>query len=181
MPDKVKFGLSNIHIAAREEVGGVVSYATPVKLDGAVALTLARASEKAVFRADNVDYFSRYIAGTRNGTMEIALIPDWFKTAFLGYKAASDDKLVETNAQGGAFAILFQVDTDLGNKKYCIYNVMASQADEEHRTTEANDLGVQTSTLNISTDGEIVDGFVCYCKEVSDFTSVAIPTFPASN
>lgn len=182
MANKVKFGLSNIHIAARTESDlGVISYETPVALSGAVGLTMTRASEKATFRADNVDYFTRYISSSREGSMEIADIPDWFKTGFLGYKAASDDKLVETNAQGGAFAILFQVETDLGNKKYCIYNVQAVQADEEHKTTEANDLGVQTSTLNITINGEQVGDFICFIKEVADFTSVAVPTFPSSN
>lgn len=179
---KVKFGLSNVHIAARSESEqGVVSYATPVALKGAVSLTLTRASEKAVFRADNIDYFVKHISGSREGTMEIAEIPDWFKTAYLGYKADIDNYLVETNADGGAFALLFQVETDTSSKKYCIYNCGAAQADEEHKTTEQNDLGVQTSSLSLSMEGETVGDYVCYAKEVADFTSVALPQFPASN
>lgn len=178
---KVKFGLSNVHIAARTETDGNVSYATPVALKGAVNLSLTRNSEKSTFRADNVDYFTKYISSSREGTFEVAEIPSWFKTAYLGYKADVDDFLVETNADGGAFALLFQVETDTESKKYVIYNCKAAQTDEEHKTTEQNDLGIQTSTLNLSMEGEQVGDFVCYAKEVADFTSVSLPQFPTSN
>lgn len=178
---KVKFGLSNVHIAARTELNGEVSYATPVALKGAVNLTLTRTNEKATFRADNIDYFTKYISSSREGTFEVADIPDWFKTAYLGYKADVDEYLVETNADGGAFALLFQVETDTTSKKYVIYNCKAAQTDEEHKTTEQNDLGVQTSSLSLSMEGETVGDFVCYAKEVADFTNVVLPQFPQSN
>lgn len=182
MANKVKFGLSNIHIAQRiENEGSDPTYSTPVALKGAVSLTLTRTNEKATFRADNVDYFTKFISSSREGTLEIADIPDWFKTAYLGYKADVDGYLVETNADGGSFAIGFQVETDTDNKKYVIYNVKAAQTDEEHRTTEQNDLGVQTSTLSLTMEGEQVGDFVCYIKPVADFTSIEIPQFPQSN
>lgn len=182
MAEKVKWGLSNVHIAARSESDqGVVSYATPVALKGAVNLTLTRSNEKATFRADNIDFFTKFISSSREGTLEVAMIPDWFKTAYLGYKAATDNYLVETNASGGAFALLFQIETDTDSKKYVIYNVQAAETDEEHKTTEENDLGIQTSTLSLTMSGETGGEFVCYAKEVADFTSVAIPTFPTSS
>lgn len=180
MPEKVKFGLSNVHIAARTEgEGGVVSYATPQALKGAVSLTLTRTNEKATFRADNIDFFTKFISSSREGTFECANIPDWFKTAFLGYKQAIDNYLVETNADGGAFALMFQVETDIAARKFVIYNCKAAETEEEHKTTEQNDLGVQTSSLALTMEGEQVGDFVCYSKEVADFTAVLLPEFPA--
>lgn len=180
MANKVKFGLSNVHIAARTETDGVVTYSTPVALKGAVNLTVTRSNEKATFRADNIDYFSKFISSSREGTLEIAEIPDWFKTAYLGYKADVDDYLVETNASGGAFAIMFQVETDTDNRKFVIYNCMAAETEEEHATTEENDLSIQTSTLDLTMSGELVNDLVCFAKEVGSFDSLAIPTFPTS-
>lgn len=182
MAEKVKFGLCNVHIAARSvSEQGVVSYGTPVAYDGAVSLTLTKTKNKVAFRADNKNFYSRFIAAAREGQLEMANIPDWFKTAFLGYKLNTDGKLVETDAAGGEFALLYQVETDIDHKIYCVYNTIAAESNEEHRTTEENDLGIQTSTFDLSMGGEVVDGYVCYCEEVADFTSApTLPTFPTS-
>lgn len=182
MAEKVKFGLSNIHVSARTvSETGVVSYAEPKAMKGAVNLTLTRTKEKATFRADNIDFFTKFISSSREGTLEIATIPDWFKTAYLGYKEAVDKYLVETNADGGQFALMFQVETDIANRKFIIYNCKAAETDEEHKTTEQNDLGVQTSSLALTMEGEQVGDFVCYAKEVANFDSLALPEFPESN
>ncbi|MBQ0111920.1 MAG: hypothetical protein KBT03_02210 [Bacteroidales bacterium] len=183
MADKVKFGLQDVHISARTvSEQGDVTYATPVAWEGAVALTLSKTKNKATFRADNRNFVTRFIAAAREGTLEMANIPDWFKTAYLGYKLDSNGKLVETDAQGGEFAILYRVETDTDHKMYCIYNVIAAESNEEHRTTEENDLGIQTSTLDLSMTGEVVDGYACYCVEVDSLTTAPeVPTFPASN
>lgn len=177
---KVKFGLSNVHISLRTETEETVSYGTPVALKGAVSLTLTRANEKANFRADNMDYFSRFISTSREGTFECADIPDWFKTAYLGYKEAIDEYLVETNSVGASFALMFQVETDETNRKYIIYNCQAAETDEEHSTTGENDLSVQTSTLNLTMLGEVVGDYVCYSKEIANFETPELPVFPIS-
>lgn len=180
--NKVKFGLSNVYIAARTvSEQGVVSYGTPVALKGAVSLTLTKPQNKVTFRADNTDFFTRYIAAAREGTLEIAEIPDWFKTAYLGYKADTDGYLVETNAAGGEFAIGFQVETDKTPIKRVIYNCIAAENDDTNETTQDNDLGIKPSSLALTITGELVGDFVCYKKDVADYTTtIALPTFPAS-
>lgn len=180
--NKVKFGLSNLHFSRRNVAeNGTVTYATPVACAGAVTLTITRSSEKAVFRADNIDFFQKYVNGSKEGVLEVSELYDFIKTGFLGYEVADDGMLVETDKDGDEFGLLFQVETDKEKKIYAIYNCKASQGDEEHKTTEQNDLGVQTSTLNIAISGEKVGDRMCYIKEVDSFTSLELPTFTESN
>lgn len=180
--NKVKFGLSNVHLSRRSVAeGGVVSYATPVPCPGAVSLTITRSSEKSVFRADNIDFFVKFINGSRDASLEIAEILDWIKTGYLGYEVADDGMMVETDKDGDECAILFQVETDKLNRKFAIYNCKLSEGDEEHKTTEQNDLGVQTTTLGVAISGEKVGDRMCYIKEVDTFNTLELPTFAGSN
>ena len=55
-----------------------------------------------------------------------------------------------------SYLLLFQVETDNGSKKYVIYNVQAAETDEEHKTTEENDL----LSFSISSDAFVVDDFL---------------------
>ena len=56
--NKVKFGLSNVHIAPITYSGSTVTYGTIFDLKGAVNLSLDPAGESADFYADNTKYFS---------------------------------------------------------------------------------------------------------------------------
>ena len=60
MANKVKFGLSNVHIAPITYSGSNVTYGTIFELPGAVNLSLDPAGESADFYADNTKYFSDY-------------------------------------------------------------------------------------------------------------------------
>lgn len=180
--NKVKFGLSNVHFY-RRTVGDneAVTYSTGVACKGGVNLTLTRSNETSTFRADNIDYFKKVIKGDKSATLEIAMIYDWIKTAYLGYKADNHGFLVETDEEGDAFALGFQVNGDTENHKYVIYNCKAAEGDTEYKTTEKNDLGVQTSVLNLAIQGEQSGAYTCYIAEVESLDNVTIPTFPASN
>lgn len=54
--NKVKFGLSNVHIAKITEVDGDITYGEPFAMPGAVSLTADPEGETAKFHADNVVY-----------------------------------------------------------------------------------------------------------------------------
>ena len=59
MANKVKFGLSNVHIAPITAISNSeVTYGTPFALPGAVNLTLDPEGESADFYGDNTKYFS---------------------------------------------------------------------------------------------------------------------------
>lgn len=184
MAKKVRFGLSNVYISARTESElGVVTYSTPVACEGAVSLTLTRSNEKVVKRADNINFFTRVISSSREGVFTLTYIPDWFKTAYLGYKADSNGKLIETNAEGGQFAIGFQIEIggQTQPEKYVVYNCVGAEGDSEFATTEENDLAIKDQTINLTMSGEIVDNLVCYIAPVDSLTTApSIPTWPVS-
>ena len=60
MANKVKFGLSEVHIAPITAVGdSSYTYGTIFSIPGAVSLTLDRAGDETEFYADNIKYFTQ--------------------------------------------------------------------------------------------------------------------------
>ena len=58
MPNKVRFGLKNVHYAGMTVASnGTVSFDTPVAIPGAVNLSLSKTGETAEFYADDGVYF----------------------------------------------------------------------------------------------------------------------------
>ncbi|NLM67492.1 MAG: phage tail protein, partial [Enterococcus sp.] len=56
-PNKIKYGLSNVFYAKLlNEVTNI--YSTPVKIEGAVNLSLSQTGDTTAIYADNVEYFS---------------------------------------------------------------------------------------------------------------------------
>jgi phi13 family phage major tail protein len=55
---KVKFGFKNAYYSKLINTEGVISYATPKKLAGAVSMTLSPVGEDVEFYADDSLYFS---------------------------------------------------------------------------------------------------------------------------
>jgi len=176
MANKVRFGLSNVYFAKRTESQGVVSYATPVAHEGAISLSLSRNTDKNDFYADNKIFFTSFNKGVKEGTLEVALLKDFVKTEYLGYVADINGNLVETDEAGSSFALLFQVEGDDTNKKYCIYNIKGSEADSEFSTKE-DTTTPQTQSIAMSIAGETVGNRQCFIAEVTSFSSVTIPTF----
>lgn len=185
---KVQYGLSNVYIAKRTDTGGVISYATPVAIPGAVNLNLSATSADADFYADNTLYFKVSKLSKLEGELEIALIPDSVKTDFLGYAVDSDGNMVETNQSGAAFALLAQFEMDDHAGKICWYNCTFGRPDVEHSTTE-DTTTVQTITIpltiggeNVVISGETVTAFSRTAEygdtNYSTFTSsVSLPSF----
>lgn len=174
---KVRFGLSNVHFAKRhEDEENGVYYDTPEAYKGAVKLSLSRSTDKNDFFADNIVYYTSFNKSEREGELEMALITDFIKENYLGYMKDVNGHLVETNQQGDSFALLFQVETDETNKKYCVFNCVATENDSEFETIEGAS-EPQTQTLNLSMAGEGVGDVQVFAMEVDSFDSVELPVF----
>jgi len=161
MANKVKYGLSECAYAiATEGTGGTLTYGTPVKLPGAVSLTLDAEGDTNPFYADNILYFQSTANNGYSGTLELALIPDSFLTDVLGEIADTNSVLVEKSGTPVVeFALLFQFEGDANKTRHCMYRCTASRASVNGATTEAS-IEPQTETLNITCMPRISDKVV---------------------
>lgn len=166
MANKVHFGLKNCYYATVTEatLGGVTTttYGTPVALPGAVSLTLDANQEHTDFYADDGVYYITQNDARYTGTLELADIPDAFKTAIFGDAADQDGALIEMSANDiKNFALLFETSGDAGGHRAVFYKVSATRPSITGQTKEEN-VEVQTQTLNITAvarpDNDTVNG-----------------------
>ena len=148
--NKVKFNLKNVHYALLTlSAQNVPSYGKPVPVPGAVSLSLDANGEPENFYADGIVYYVINNNMGYDGDLELAMIPESFRTDVLN--EALDDKgvLVESSeSQLAAFALLFEFDGDQKHIRHVLYNCAASRPGIEGKTNEESK-EVQTETLTI--------------------------------
>ena len=147
--NKVKFGLKNVHYAPLTFSGSTPSYDTPIPIPGAVNLSLSIKGEPENFYADDGVYFVINNNMGYEGDLEIALIPESFRTGPLGEILDANNVLVEqSDKQLAPFALLFEFDGDQKHIRHVMYNCTASRPSVEGGTKEES-LEVKTETLSI--------------------------------
>lgn len=148
--NKVKFGLKNVHYAPITEAAGVVTYGTPVSIPGAVNLSMAAAGEAVEFFADDGIYHEEKTNNGYEGSLEIALVPDTYRTDILGDEIDTNGALIENaDAKVKRHALLFEFDGDANKTRHILYNVLPARPDVAGATkTKTKD--PQTETLNIA-------------------------------
>lgn len=129
--NKVHYALTNVYIATLEMdmEAGTVTFGNPKRLLGAVSMDLSAQGDVIKLRADGMDY---YVVNSNNGyqgDLNIARIPDWFRSDILGDTISATDKvLVETTTQEPkAFAMLFEFLGDVKGTRHVLYNCAASR------------------------------------------------------
>ncbi len=145
MPNKVRFGLRNVHYAlltatTNPQTGAITySWATPVAVPGAVSLDMSNESDMNVFYADNVAYYATATAATYSGTLEMAMIPDSMLSAIWGdVTDATSGVVYEGAGTAKAFALLFQINGDQSNDCYVLYNCTATRPSVSAETIGEN-------------------------------------------
>ena len=151
MANKIKYGVKNVHYAvATIDENNAATFGTPVALPGAVSLTLDQEGESNNFYADNRVYFTAFGNDGYTGSLELALIPDSFRTDVLGEVLDNKGVLVENqNAQTVHFALMFQFEGDEHATRHVIYNCVASRPSVSGNTKEAA-ISPETETINIT-------------------------------
>ena len=138
--DKVQFNLKNVHYAVQNTGGDTPEWATPVKVPGAVSLTLDQQGELSKFYADGIVYWQSSSNNGYEGDLEIALFPDQMLMDVWGYtKTESDNVLIENaTVEPKAFALLFEIDGDANGRRYCMYNCSGTRPGIGSKTNEAS-------------------------------------------
>lgn len=155
--NKVKFGLSNVHFAKITESDGVITYATPVALPGAVSLSVDPEGETTPFYADNIKYYIATSNQGYTGDLELAMTPDEFLTTILGQIADTNGALFESADDVNArFALMGEIDGDKKKRRFVYFDCTATRP-----TTEANTLEEakepQTDTISITMSARSTD------------------------
>lgn len=148
--NKVKFGLKNCHYAkATFDEDGSVTYAKPVRIPGAVSLSMDANGEIEPFYADNIAYYVVNNNSGYEGDLEIALIPESFLTDIMHEELDGNGVLAENaNVELEHFAFLFEFDGDQRHIRHVLYNCVASRPSIEGETNE-DSKEVKTDTLNL--------------------------------
>jgi phi13 family phage major tail protein len=165
MANKVKFGLKNVYYSVITENTSqtgetTYSYATPVHIPGAVNLSVDVEGSTNPFYADNVVYYQTVANNGYSGTLEIAMIPDSFRTDVLQEQPMQNGLIAEySDRYPKSFALAFQVDGDESNTLFWYYNCTATRPSAEAATVEEN-IEPQTDTLDISMRARATDALV---------------------
>ena len=152
--NKVKYNLKNVH-AAKLTVGedGTFTYGTPKAIPGAVSISLDAEGDSSPFYADGIVYFRSTANNGYSRDLEIALIPEWFRTVILKEVLDTNGVLVEHSdiMETAKFALLFEFDGDIRAIRHVLYNCSASRPSIESETKE-DSIEPGTEKLSLTAD-----------------------------
>jgi phi13 family phage major tail protein len=127
--NKVTFGLKNVHYAPYTVADGVITYDSPIKIPGAVEISLEPRGDMVEFYADDMLYYSASNNQGYDGTLSIANIPEQFAVDTLGEVRDETDMVIteNSNAKGKNFALMFEFDGDVKAIRHVLYNCSANR------------------------------------------------------
>lgn len=151
MPNKVRYGLKNVHYAPVTFASdGTPTFGAPVAMPGAVSTNMSKQGDTYTFYADDGSYFELGDNASYEGDLVLALIPESFRTLALGEVEDAKGVLFEqSNPEKGHFALLFEFTGDAKAIRHVLYNCTASENTIEGQTKGEN-IEVQTETLTIT-------------------------------
>ena len=158
--NKVKFNIRNVHYALQNVADdGTVTFEAPVAMPGAVSLSLDANGEPSTFYADGCAYYIISNNMGYEGDLELAMLPESFRTDVLKEELDTNKVLVENaNVEVQNFALLFEFDGDIKKIRHVLYNCAASRPSIESQTNE-DEIEVKTETLSI-TATPLANGYV---------------------
>ncbi|MFM1524761.1 MULTISPECIES: major tail protein [Helcococcus] len=171
MGNKIKYNLKNVHAAKLNKTeDGSYIYETPKRIPGAVSISLDAEGESSPFYADGIVYFRSVANNGYSGDLEMALIPEWFRTDILKESLDKNKVLIENAniSETEKFALLFEFDGDKNAIRHVLYNCSASRPSIESETKE-DTIEPGTETLSLTADPR-EDGLVK--SRTGDTTSV---------
>jgi len=148
--NKVKFGLSNVHIAKITETNGEITYGVPFAMPGARSLTADPEGETTPFYADNIKYYIATSNQGYTGDLEVAMLIKDFFTQILGQTEDTNGALFESSDDKTArFALMGEIDGDVKKRRFVYFDCTATRPGSEMNTIEESK-EPQTDTVSIS-------------------------------
>lgn len=154
MSNKIKYNLKNVHAAKLTKAeDGTYSYETPKAIPGAVSISLDAEGDSSPFYADGIVYFRSVSNNGYSGDLEMALIPEWFRTEILRETLDKNGVLIENAeiAETNKFALLFEFDGDVNAIRHVLYNCITSRPSIESETKE-DTIEPGTEKLSLTAD-----------------------------
>lgn len=148
--NKVRYGLTNVHVAVIEEtVDGKEVYGDFKRMRGAVNLSLDPVGEQSPFYADNQAFYVFSSNSGYTGSLEIAEIPEFFSQEILGEATVNGVAVESVKTKSKSFALAFEFDGDQKATRHVLYNCKANRPNiVGATTTEA--IEAQTSELTFT-------------------------------
>ena len=161
---RIRYGISNAYYAvATQGTGGALTYASPVAMPGAVALSLEAQGEQVTEYADNIEWYIAALNSGYQGTIELENIPDTFRKDVLGEEEDTKNVLFESStATMKEFALLFQFeigDDTVTGKRTCLFRCKASRP-AINGNTKSNTIAPDHEVLNITAVPRVSDHYV---------------------
>ncbi len=178
MPDnKVKFGLSNVHIAKITETDGEITYGTPFAMPGARSLTADPEGETTPFYADNIKYYIATSNQGYTGDLEIAMLVKEFFTQILGQKEDTNGAIFESADDVNArFALMGEIDGDVKKRRFVYFDCTATRPSAEMNTVEESK-EPQTDTISITMSPRSTDRAIKAVIEPNETNQAVYDTF----
>lgn len=149
--NKVQFNLKNVAYAVLIQDNGIPSWGAPVKIPGAVTLTLDPQGDVTPFHADGIVFYQSIANNGYSGSLEMARYPDQMLKDIWKFKQDETDFVLVENAdeEPSPFALLYQIDGDEDNQLYCLYNCTGTRPGVGSQTN-TNTKEPKTQSSNIS-------------------------------
>lgn len=175
--NKVKFGLSNVHIAKITETEGNITYGTPFAMPGAVGLNADPEGDTTPFYADNMKYYIATSNQGYSGDLELAITPEQFLTEILGQMKDKNGALFENADDVTArFALMGEIEGDAKKRRFVYFDCTATRPKSENKTKEES-TEPQTDTISITMSPRSTDKAIKAVIEPSDTNKAVYDTF----
>ena len=144
MPNKIQYGLKNVHYAKLTETVnslGVTSYSygTVKVWPGAVSLSLDPQGDLLKEYADDSEWYTQAVNNGYEGDLEYEVMPDDFRENILGDTKDTNGVYLETDdVSTNYFAFLFEINGDAKKRRNVFYKCSSTREQNENETKGEN-------------------------------------------